>query len=128
MNSDNKKCCNCAGKLAYAVAVIGAILIVAFIDHEIKKYTQAPPLEANRAEERSKALAEIHNAEGDALNNTGWIDPAKGVVRLRVEDSIQLMEREWQNPAEGRAKLLDRVAKANPAPPPPPPAKPSQFE
>jgi len=128
MNSENKSCCGCTAKAAYAIAVIGAILIVVFLDRQLKKYTQAPPVDAGRAEERAKDLAEIRNAEADALNNTGWIDPTKGVVRLKIDDAMQLMEENWKNPAAGRSNLLERVEKANPPPPPPPPSKPSPFE
>src|SRR5215475_10105218 len=99
MNSETKNCSSCAGKVAYAVAVIGAILIVVFLDRELKKYTAAPSVDAGRAEERAKALAEIRNAEADALNNTGWIDPTKGLVRLKIDDAMQLMEQKWKNPA-----------------------------
>lgn len=63
MNSETKKCCGCPAKVAYALAVLGAILIVAFLDHELKKYTQPPPIDEGRAEERSQALAEIRNVE-----------------------------------------------------------------
>ena len=129
MNSETKNCCGCGAKAAYAVAVLGALLIVAFLDHELKMRTQAPPIDAGRAEERAKDLAEIRNTEADALNNTGWVDPSKGVVRLRIEDAMNLMVATWgTNPAAGRSNMLERVAKANPPPPPPPPAKPSQFE
>jgi hypothetical protein len=129
MNSDTKNCCGCGAKAAYAIAVIGAILIVVFINRELKKYSQPPPIDAGRAEERSKALAEIHNAEAEALNNTGWIDPTKGIVRLRIDDAMNLMEATWgTNSAAGRSNLLSRVEKANPPPPPPAPAKPSPFE
>jgi hypothetical protein len=128
MNPETKNC-GCAAKAAYAIAVIGAILIVVFIDRELKKYTQPPPVDANRAEERAKALAEIRNTEADALNNTGWIDPTKGIVRLRIEDAMDLMARAWgANAAAGRSNLLARVEKANPPPPPPAPVKPSEFE
>jgi hypothetical protein len=128
MNSETKSCSNCAAKAAYAIAVLGAILIVVFLDHELKKYTAPPPVDEGRAEERAKDLAEIRNAEAEALNNTGWIDPTKGIVRLRVDDAMQLMEQEWKNPAAGRSNLLERVATANPPPPPPAPVKPSPFE
>jgi hypothetical protein len=129
MNSDTKKCCGCGAKAAYAIAVIGAILIVVFIDRQLKKYTTPPPIDAGRAEERAKALAEIRNAEADALNNTGWIDPTKGIVRLRIDDAMNLMAATWgTNAAGGRSDLLSRVEKANPPPPPPKPAKPSEFE
>lgn len=129
MNSDTNKCCGCGAKAAYAIAVIGALLIVVFIDRELKKHTQAPPIDAGRAEERAKALAEIRNTEADALNNNGYIDPAKGTVRLRIDDAMSLMAATWgTNAAAGRSNLLSRVEKANPPPPPPPPTKPSQFE
>jgi len=128
MNSESKKCCSCAGKVAYAVAVLGAILIVVFLDRELKKYTAAPPVNVGRAEERAKALAEIRNAEASALGETGWIDPTKGIVRLKIDDAMKLMEQDWQNPAAGRSNLLARVEKANPPPPPAAPVKPSEFE
>src|SRR5262249_3779385 len=99
MNSETKNGRCCTAKVAYIIAVLGAILIVAFLNRQMKRYTQSPPLEANRGVERAKALSEILNAEDDALKTTGWVDPTKGIVRLRIEDAIQLMEREWKNPA-----------------------------
>ena len=129
MNSDTDKCSNCGAKAAYAIAVIGAILIVVFINRELKKYTQPPPIDAGRAEERAKALAEIRNAEADALNNTGWVDPTKGIVRLRIDDAMNLMAVTWgTNAAVGRTDLLKRVEKANPPPPPQKPPPKSEFE
>ena len=115
--------------MAYAVAVLGALLIVAFLDHELKMRTQAPPIDQGRADERAKAFAEIHNSETEALDNTGWIDPSKGVVRLRIEDAMKLMVETWgTNSAAGRSNMLARVAKANPPPPPAAPPPKSQFE
>ena len=129
MNSENKNCCDCTAKVAYAIAVLGALLIVAFLDHELKKHTQAPPVDEGRAEERAKDLAEIRNGEADALNNTGWIDQSKGIVRLRIDDAMSLMLETWgKNPAAGRSNMLARAAKAYPPPPPPKPQPKSEFE
>src|SRR5689334_4378669 len=114
MNSETKNCCSCGAKVAYAVAVLGAILIVVFLDRELKKYTAAPAVDEGRAEQRAKALAEIRNAEADALNNTGWVDPTKGIVRLKIDDAMTLTEQKWKNPAAARADLIARVEKANP--------------
>ena len=111
--------------LAYALAILGSFLIVAALVWAMHKYTEPAPLGANRAAERSRALAEIRAAEADALNNVGWVDQPKGIVRLRIEDAMKLVERSWQNPPAARSNLLERVAKANP--PPPKPA-PSPFE
>ncbi len=129
MNSENNNSCsNCAGKVAWVLAVLGAIFIVVFLDRQLKKYTAAPPVDAGRAEERSKALAEIHNTEADALDHTGWIDPTKGLVRLKIADAMKLTEEAWKNPAKARADLITRVEKANPPPPPQAPPKKSDFE
>jgi len=120
MNSENNNCSSCAGKVAWAVAVIGAILIVVFLDRQLKHYTAAPAVNAGRAEERAKALAEIRNAEADQLDHTGWVDPTKGLVRLKISDAMKLTEQAWKNPAKAREELIARVEKANPPPPPPP--------
>ena len=57
----------------------------------------------------------------------GWVDQAKGVVRLPIAEARKLALREWQNPAAARSNLIARVEKATAAPPPPP-AKPNPFE
>jgi len=111
--------------MVYAIAILGSFLIVAALVWAMHKYTEPPPLGAGRAAERARALAELRAAEADALNNIGWVDQAKGIVRLPIADAMKIVERSWQNPAAARSNLLERVAKANP--PPPKPA-PSPFE
>jgi hypothetical protein len=102
-------------------------LIFAALVWKTRQYTTPAPIGAGRAAERAKALAELRAAEADALNNVGWVDQAKGVVRLPIVDSMKLVEREWQNPAKARANLIARVEKAT-ALPPKVPEKPSAFE
>jgi hypothetical protein len=113
--------------LAYVVAILGGFLIIGALSWAIYRNTQPPELGANRAEERAKALMEIRGVENEALNNTAWLDAGKGIVRLRIQDAMKLVEREWQNPPAARSNLLSRVEKANVAPPAPP-QKPSEFE
>ncbi len=112
-------------RLAYAAAILGSFLIVAALAWAMHHYTQPPPLGEERAAVRTRTLAELRAAEAEALHNVGWIDQSKGLVRLRIDDAMALVERAWQNPAAARSNLLERVAKANP--PPPKPA-PSPFE
>jgi len=107
--------------LAYLIGIAGSLLIVGALSWAIYRYTQPAPLGEDRAAVRSKALTEIRAVEKDALDNTGWIDQGKGLVRLRIEDAMKLVEREWKNPAAARSSLIARVEKANPAPAPPPP-------
>ena len=118
---------HCQSRLAYAIASLGAFLIVVLLVWAMRHYTRPAPLNANRAAERAKALAELRAAEAETLHTTAWLDQGKGVVRLRIEDAMTLVEREWQNPAAARSNLIVRLEKAT-AVPPPPPAKPSAFE
>jgi hypothetical protein len=109
------------------VAVIVASLIFIALVWKMREYTTPAPLGAERAAERAKALHELRAAEADALNNVGWIDQTKGLVRLPIADAMKLAEREMQNPSQARSNLLARVEKAFYVPPKPP-EKPSAFE
>ncbi|HAO78397.1 MAG TPA: hypothetical protein DCQ92_05355 [Verrucomicrobia subdivision 3 bacterium] len=104
------------------VSVIFAVLAVA-----VKLFVTVPALDADRAAVLSKALAEIRASENISLNNAGWIDQSRGIVRLPIETAVQLAARAWQNPASARADLTARAEKAA-APAPKAPEKPSAFE
>jgi len=110
----------------YVVTVLGALLIVGFLVWIMHEYTEPAPLGQNRAAERAKALTELRAYESDQLNNVGWVDPTKGIVRLRIQDAMKIVEQQWgKDPAAARSNLASRVEAANP--PPPKPA-PSVFE
>ncbi len=113
---------------AYTAGILGAFVIVAALAWAIHRYTQPPPLGEDRAAVRAKALAELRAAEAEALASPAWIDQAKGIVRLPIQQAMMLVEREWgQNPAAARSNLIARVEKATAAPPKAP-EKPSPFE
>jgi hypothetical protein len=114
--------------LAYIITVLGAFLIVAFLVWAMQHYTQPAALGEERATFRAKSLTELRAAETEALNNVGWVDASKGIVRLRVEDAMKWVEQNWaRDPVAARLELSNRVEKAT-APPPRQPEKPSQFE
>jgi hypothetical protein len=93
----------------------------------VKLSLSQPPIDAARAAERTKALAEIHATENAALSQAAWIDQPRGIVRLPIETAMQLAAQKWQNPSVGRADLKARVEKAT-AELPKAPEKPSAFE
>ena len=119
------KCCG--RSCSVTVAAVLVCLIFAALVWKTRQYTTPPPLGAERAAERAKALADLRAAEADALNNVGWVDQGKGVVRLPIVEAMKLAERKWQNPAEARKDLIARVEKAT-ALPPKASEKPSAFE
>jgi hypothetical protein len=124
MNSSNEKF---RSTLAYVVAVAGAFLIVAALVWVTRKLVAPPPLGEDRVAVRYQNLAEVRGADAQALTTVGWVDQAKGVVRLPIEEALKLAEREWQNPAQARSNLIARVEKATFVPPKAP-EKPSQYE
>jgi hypothetical protein len=113
-----------------SAAAIGLLLasIVFIVLVFIAKFSvNVPDINADRAAERSKALAEIHATETAALNSPGWIDQQRGFVRLPIETAIKLTAQNGENPAQARADLIARAEKAA-APAPKAPEKPSAFE
>ena len=108
-------------------AFVIACFLFAVIIAAVEDSTPVPAIDADRAAVRAKALAEIRAAETKALNQPGWIDENRGLVRLPISVAMQITEREWQIPAAARSNLTARVEKAT-APAPPAPAKPNPFE
>jgi hypothetical protein len=93
----------------------------------VKLAVSVPAIDADRAALRSKALAEIRAAEATALNNPGWVDQDRGIVRLPIETAMQIYEQAAQDPEAARADLIARAGKAG-APLPKVAPKPSAFE
>lgn len=124
MNNTECKKCKCA---LNALVIIGVFLIVGWLVRMMIQYTSPAPVGAERAAERRKNLAEQRAMETQVLNNYAWQDQTKGIVRLPINRAMELVQQEWQNPAQGRTELLSRVDKAT-AVPPKAPEKPSPFE
>jgi len=93
-------------------SVIFAVLVVA-----VKLMVNVPAIDADRGAVISKALFDLRTNEVASLNNVGWADKPRSIVRLPIEMAIQMTEHNWQNPAVARADLIAREEKASlPAP------------
>jgi len=127
MSEHESESSSCSRNVSVTLAVVLVCLIFAALVWKTRQYTTPAPLGAERAAVRAKALAELRDADAQALNHVGWVDQAKGVVRLPITNAMTLTQAKWQNPAQARADLIARVEKAT-ALPPKPPEKPSAFE
>jgi hypothetical protein len=109
---------------ASGAAVGFLITVVLFVGIAVvaKISLRAPAIDADRAADRSKALAEIRAAEEKSLTTGGVIDAPRGIVRLPIEDAMKLAAEKWQNPSAARADLNARAEKAAA------PVKPVSFE
>jgi hypothetical protein len=106
---------------------IVASLIFSVLAVVVNFAVHVPAIDADRNAARAKALSEIQAAEEKSLNNAGWIDQSRGIVRLPIETAMQEAAQAWQSPAQARADLIGRQETAS-KPAPVAPAKPSAFE
>lgn len=132
MTDESQSCCAtdgcCKSRFVITgVVILGTFLIAAGLVWAMIHYTAPAPLTEDRAALRRKNLSELRALNAEALANYGWVDQAKGIVRLPIEHAMKLTIAEWQNPAAGRANLIAREAKAT-AVAPKAPEKPSAFE
>jgi len=100
----------------YVVAALGTFLIMAALVRVMVQYTRPAPLNAARISERYENLEKLRAEEAKVLNEYDWQDQAKGIVRLPITNAMELIVREYQNPAAARSNLIVRVVKATAAP------------
>ena len=106
--------------------IVASLLFIA-LGVMVKLSVPVPPINADRAALRSKAMADIRAAEATGLNTPDWVDRDRGIVRLPIETAMQIYEQAAQNPEAARADLIARAGKAaEPLPKTAP--KPSAFE
>lgn len=110
-----------------AIGFIIASVIFAVLVVIVKFSVSVPAIDADRDAVISKALFEIQTNEVELLDNAGWVDKQRGIVRLPIATAMQIAGRNWQNPTNARADLIAREGKAT-APLPKAPAKPNPFE
>ena len=97
---------------AAALGLLVASALFAIVTVVVKLTLSVPDIDADRASDRTKALAAIRAEEDNALTHAATIDAQRGIVRLPIETAIKLAADKWQNPAAARADLKDRVEKS----------------
>ena len=105
-----------------AIAYLHAIIAFLVLALGVKFLVQPPAINADRAEVRSKALAEIHATEDKTLNTLALTDRQRGIVQLPIETAMKIAAEKWSDPAAARADLVARQDKATA------PVKPVSFE
>jgi hypothetical protein len=122
MNPENVNRASGAAIGFLIAGVIFAVLVVI-----VRGSVSAPAIDADRETAISQALFEIRTNEAALLNNAGWMDQQRGIVRLRIATAMKITASEWQNPETARSNLMTREEKTA-APLPKAPAKPNPFE
>ncbi len=97
---------------AAGVAFIAAIVLFVALSVGVKLFVSAPAIDADQADARYKALAEITAAEEKSLTTLAFTDKQRGIVHLPIETAMKLASEKWSTPAAARADLTARVEKA----------------
>jgi hypothetical protein len=98
-----------------ALLVVGALAVSALLDRNLtEEFTQGErdPLSALRTPPPGPSLQPVpaaelralHAREEHLLHATEWVDPVNGVVRIPVDDAIELVLREGLPVREGGAR------------------------
>lgn len=105
-----------------AAAAIGVVIIIVG-GLVARRPARADDVELRRAKQRMEAREKLDKAADEQLTTADWVDKAKGVVRLPVEDAIKLVATELagKKPAPSQVKV-------DPPLPMPPPYDPNSKE
>jgi hypothetical protein len=109
----------CSKTVISVLAILGAFLLMAFLVRQMTRVAQPVGVGADRAAARAKDNAAIRAEGAAALENWGYVDQPRGIVRLPVEEAKKLTIQGYQNAAAFRTDVLARSEKAS-APPPKP--------
>ena len=94
--SDSTQTSSSTGSWVTVAAAVGGFAIFAlilFIAYLPKK--PAPLADGVRTpEQRKAALAELHAKEKAAATTYGWVDQATGIVRIPIDEAVQLTIKE----------------------------------
>jgi hypothetical protein len=109
----------------FGITFVVATLLFGVLVAIVKFSTTEPAIDADRAAVRAKDLAEMHAVETKSLDTVGWVDQARGIVRLPINTAMQMVVS--KSSAGTRADLIARAARAA-APAPKVAPQPSAFE
>jgi hypothetical protein len=97
----------------YIVTILATFLLMGFLVKQMVRVTQPAPVDAQRAAARAKDNADIRAGGADGAKMWGYVDPAKGIVRMPLDDAMKLTVQGYQNGGAFRSNLLERVEKAS---------------
>ncbi len=118
---------NAGAAFVYFVVILATFLLFGTLIWVTRQYTLPGAISADRAAERAKNLQELRATEASLMGEYGWQDQTKGIVRIPIDRAMELVLQEWQDPAQARTRLIERMKEATALPPPAPEA-PSEFE
>lgn len=104
---------------AWLLGLAGTFLILGGLSWLIVARTTPPGLDEARMAERKAFLAEVRAADRAALTTAAVVDAQKGIYRIPIKNAMNLLLTKWQDPAAGRADLLQRLEAATAKPPEP---------
>ena len=105
-----------SGTAITVVAILATFLLMVFLVRQMTNATQPPGIDAARVAERINETAKVRAESAEAAKHWGNVDPAKGIVRLPLDEAMKITVQGYQQPAAFRSNLLMRADKLFPPP------------
>jgi hypothetical protein len=96
----------------YGVVVALSFFIMFYMVRAAYRDSQPRPINQARAAERARVRQELTAKAHEALTTPGWVDPAKGIVRLPIARAMQMTVEAYKNPEAAHTNLVARSLKA----------------
>jgi hypothetical protein len=110
--NDERRVTGKPSKLGGRIAFLGGLLVVVSMAVLTHRYTHPSLVDQARIDLRKKTLAELKAANTNLWDTYAWQDQTKGLVRVPIPRAMELVEREWRNPAVARSNLIARAERA----------------
>jgi len=101
----------------YGVVIAAGFFVMFYLVRSAYHEYNPPPVNRARALERAKVRNELTTKAISNLTTSGWVDQAKGIVRLPIARAIQMTIEAYQSPEAAHSNLVARSKKSEaPAP------------
>jgi hypothetical protein len=101
----------------YGLVIAACFFVMFYMVRSAYRESNPQPINHARALERAKIRQEVAGKAMTNLTTVGWVDQAKGIVRLPIDRAMKMTVEAYQNPDAARSNLVARSKQSEkPAP------------
>src|SRR5690349_4589240 len=101
----------------YGVVIAACFFIMFYMVRSAYRESNPEPINHARALERLKFRHEVAGKALTNLTTVGWVDRAKGIVRLPIDRAMKMTVEAYQNPEAAHSNLVARSKQSEKAAP-----------
>ena len=101
----------------YGLVIAACFFVMFYMVRSAYRESNPQPLNHARALERAKVRTQVTGVAVSNLTTVGWVDVAKGIVRLPINQAMKMTVEAYQNPEAAHSNLLARSKQSEKAAP-----------